>query len=132
MYLKSPSALIVLAVLACGGTAAAQPGPESELRQVDQESLDTVVSWVADDADLRAYAAGAVPATLDRPVLELRAPFSYLSGYSAEVLACAGRAEFVPRLPEPPGDAPDGPGPPDRFRTPCAAGRRSRRWPGPA
>ena len=54
---------------------------------------------VARDADLRAYAAGVAPMRLDRPILELRAPLSFLAGYSTEVLAWAGREEFVATLP---------------------------------
>jgi len=38
--------------------------------------------------------------TLDRPVLELRAPLSYLTGYAVEVLAWAARPGFVDSLPE--------------------------------
>jgi spermidine synthase len=55
---------------------------------------------VGRDADLRALAAGVQPMTLDRPVLELRAPFSYLSGYSTEVLGWAARPGFSATLPE--------------------------------
>ncbi len=55
---------------------------------------------VADDADLRAYAGQTPPMRDDRPVLEFRAPQSYLSGYSVETLRWAGRETFVPRLPQ--------------------------------
>lgn len=55
---------------------------------------------VADDADLRTWCSGVAPMRDDRPVLEFRAPFSFLSGYSVEVLRWAGRPEFVERLPE--------------------------------
>ena len=41
---------------------------------------------VADDARLRALAAGASPMTEERPVLEFSAPTSYLAGYSTETL----------------------------------------------
>jgi spermidine synthase len=54
---------------------------------------------VARDADLRGLAGAVEPMTLDRPVLELRAPFSYLSGYSTEVLAWAARPGFAATLP---------------------------------
>jgi len=55
---------------------------------------------VADDDALRAYAAGAVPMRDDRPVLEFRAPLSYLAGYAVEPLRWAARESFVERLPE--------------------------------
>jgi spermidine synthase len=55
---------------------------------------------VARDADLRAWSAGVEPMRLDLPVLEARAPASFLAGYSTEVLAWAGRASFVDSLPE--------------------------------
>ena len=48
---------------------------------------------------MRAYCEGVEPMQLDRPILELRAPFSFLAGYSREVLAWAGRPEFVETLP---------------------------------
>lgn len=54
---------------------------------------------VADEGDLEALSAGTPPMRLDRPVLEFRAPLSFLRGYSVEILAWAGRAEFVERLP---------------------------------
>jgi spermidine synthase len=64
----------------------------------DALALDALL--VARDADLRAWSSGTAPMTLDRPILEARAPLSFLSGYSTEVLAWAGRAEFVETLPE--------------------------------
>jgi spermidine synthase len=54
---------------------------------------------VAQDADLRAYVLGVEPMRDDKPVLEFRAPFSFLGGYATEVLAWAGRDEFVEHLP---------------------------------
>ena len=54
---------------------------------------------VADDADLRDWVAGVAPMRDDRPVLEFRAPLSFLSGYSEEVLRWCAREEFVDRLP---------------------------------
>ena len=54
---------------------------------------------VARDAGLRDYARAAEPMEDDRPVLEFRAPLSYLGGYSTEVLRWAGRDEFVAELP---------------------------------
>lgn len=56
---------------------------------------------VARDKELREYARAAVPMRDERPVLEFRAPLSYLGGYSTEVLRWAGREEFVKTLPEP-------------------------------
>jgi spermidine synthase len=54
---------------------------------------------VADDTSLRAFAEGVEPMSDDQPVLEFRAPFSFLGGYATEVLAWAGRPEFVDQLP---------------------------------
>lgn len=54
---------------------------------------------VADGEDLAAFAAGARPMHDDRPVLEFRAPRSYLAGYCLEVLEWAGRADYVESLP---------------------------------
>jgi spermidine synthase len=62
--------------------------------------LDLAALQVADDADLRAFAKGRVPMRDDHPVLEFRAPLSYLSGYNTEVLRWAARREFVAKLPE--------------------------------
>ena len=56
---------------------------------------------VAGDAELRAYAGDAPPMRDDRPVLEFRAPLSYLSGYAVETLRWAARASYVEALPEP-------------------------------
>jgi spermidine synthase len=56
---------------------------------------------IADDADLRAYVAATPPMRDDLPILEFRAPFSFLKGYSEEVLRWCARPEFVARLPEP-------------------------------
>jgi spermidine synthase len=53
---------------------------------------------VADDADLRAFARGAAPMVEDRPVLEFRAPKSFLAGYSTAALEWAGRPGFVEKL----------------------------------
>jgi spermidine synthase len=54
---------------------------------------------VADDADFRAYCAAVPPMRDDLPILEFRAPFSFLTGYSTEVLEWCARGEFVERLP---------------------------------
>jgi spermidine synthase len=63
------------------------------------DALDLQALLVARDEELRAYCSGVEPMKLDRPILELRAPFSFLAGYSREVLAWAGRPEFVETLP---------------------------------
>lgn len=54
---------------------------------------------VADDAALRSFCAGVPPMRSDRPVLEFRAPLSFLGGYSRAALTWAGRPEFVAELP---------------------------------
>ncbi len=65
-----------------------------------RSTLELLVLQVADDGDLRAYVEGVQPMSDDHPVLEFRAPFSFLGGYATEVLAWAGREDFVARLPE--------------------------------
>jgi spermidine synthase len=76
------------------------PKAERSLAEVGVHSLHELQALlVARDADLRAWAAGEAPMTLDRPILELRAPLSYLKGYSTEVLAWAARGEIVASLP---------------------------------
>lgn len=55
---------------------------------------------VAGDAELRAYCAGVPPMRDDLPILEFRAPFSFLKGYSEEVLRWCAREEYVEQLPE--------------------------------
>jgi spermidine synthase len=65
-----------------------------------RDELALAALLVARDGDLRAWSAGASPMTLDRPILEARAPLSFLSGYSIEVLAWAARADFVDTLPQ--------------------------------
>ena len=55
---------------------------------------------VAEDGDLRAYAEGVDPMRDNRPVLEFRAPRSYLGGYSTKSLLWAARVEFLEKLPE--------------------------------
>lgn len=60
--------------------------------------LELAALQVADDAALRAFAGATPPMVEDHPVLEFRAPRSFLAGYSLEALAWAGRDEFIPRL----------------------------------
>jgi len=54
---------------------------------------------VADRARLEAFARGAAPMRDDRPVLEFRAPKSYLRGYSVEALTWAADESTVAALP---------------------------------
>lgn len=54
---------------------------------------------VANDSELRAWCASQAPMRDVRPVLEFRAPLSFLAGYSIEALRWAGRPEVVERLP---------------------------------
>lgn len=56
--------------------------------------------FAADDAALRAFVGESPPMHDDRPVLEFRAPRSFLSGYSLEALRWAARVEVVAGLPE--------------------------------
>lgn len=77
------------------------PRVAAALREAGVDSASELCALlVADDASLRAYCAGTQPMRDDRPVLEFTAPKSYLSGYSVEALAWAGRSEFVASLPE--------------------------------
>ncbi|QDV09489.1 Spermidine synthase [Planctomycetes bacterium Poly30] len=55
--------------------------------------------FAADDAALRAYAGETPPMHDDRPVLEFRAPRSFLAGYSIGALRWAGRRELIADLP---------------------------------
>lgn len=66
-----------------------------------RSGLELAALQVAGDAELRAFAAGVAPMRDDRPVLEFRAPLSYLAGYSVEALRWAGRAEFVESIAPP-------------------------------
>lgn len=62
--------------------------------------LDVAALQVAGDAELRTFARGQQPMRDDDPVLEFRAPLSYLSGYNTQVLRWAARPEYVSLLPE--------------------------------
>jgi len=76
--------------------------PDMAARQAGvgvRDALDLAALQVADDAGLRAWCAAAEPMRDARPVLEFRAPLSFLSGFSVEVLRWAGREEFVDELP---------------------------------
>jgi len=76
--------------------------PDMAARQAGvgvRDALDLAALQVADDAALRAWCAAAEPMRDARPVLEFRAPLSFLSGFSVEVLRWAGREEFVDELP---------------------------------
>lgn len=63
------------------------------------DACELAALQVADDPALRAFAGGVAPMTDDRPVLEFRAPLSFLAGYSVDALRWAGRAQFVDHLP---------------------------------
>jgi spermidine synthase len=62
-------------------------------------AVDVAALEVADDAALRELCRGAAPMRDDRPVLEFRAPLSFLAGYSTEILRWAAREEWAARLP---------------------------------
>ncbi len=74
------------------GKALAQAGIHS--------ATELLALQVADDSSLREYVQGVAPMRDDRPVLEFRAPFSFLGGYATEVLAWSGRESFLAKLPE--------------------------------
>ncbi|HVS09416.1 MAG TPA: fused MFS/spermidine synthase [Planctomycetota bacterium] len=61
---------------------------------------DIAALQVAGTEELKTFAGGIEPMRDDRPVLEFRAPFSYLSGYDVGTLAWAAREEYVESLPE--------------------------------
>ena len=86
-----------------GTDLSTRPLPERVARHLGQVGVHSAVELqallVSDDADLRALVAGVEPMTYDRPVIEFRSPFRFLSGYSTEILAWAARPEFVERLP---------------------------------
>jgi spermidine synthase len=71
----------------------------SLLRVGLRAGADVAALQVADDADLRALARNTAPMRDDRPVLEFRAPLSYLAGYCMPILRWAARPEFTERLP---------------------------------
>ena len=56
---------------------------------------------VGGTAELLAFAAGEAPMREERPVLEFRAPKSFLAGYATAALTWAGRSDYVERLPPP-------------------------------
>lgn len=77
---------------------------EDLVRHLGEAGVDSLTELaalqVATDADLREYIAGVAPMKDDHPVLEFRAPLSFLGGYATEVLSWAGRENFVSVLPE--------------------------------
>ncbi len=73
---------------------------ESLARVAIHSGVDLQALQVAGDAELRAFASGQQPMRDDDPVLEFRAPLSYLSGYNTQVLRWAARSEYVSELPE--------------------------------
>lgn len=66
-----------------------------------RSAAELVALDVAGTAELLAFADGEPPMREERPVLEFRAPKSFLAGYATEALSWAGRAEYVERLPAP-------------------------------
>jgi spermidine synthase len=79
-----------------------RPLPEPVARSLAEagihDTLDVAALQVADDHALRAFAGATPPMVEDRPVLEFRAPKSFLAGYSLEALRWAGRDAFVEEL----------------------------------
>jgi len=65
-----------------------------------RDPVDLAALYVADDRALRAFCAGEPAMRDDRPVLEFRAPRSYLAGYSVEALRWAARDEALALVPE--------------------------------
>jgi spermidine synthase len=64
-------------------------------------ALELAALQVADRAALLELAAGEAPMRDDLPVLEFRAPWSYLAGYCEDALAWCARADGAPYVPEP-------------------------------
>ena len=90
--LPGPAELVPKEFSAALGKALAEAGVRS--------ASEMAALFAANDVDLRAF-AGSTPAMHDdRPVLEFRAPRSFLSGYSVEALRWAARREVVAGLPE--------------------------------
>ena len=110
---ESASAWLTAYDLVLVGAGEPLPGPArlfereipSELLAILDEAgvrsaVDLAALFVADDAALRAWAGGTEPMSDDFPILEFRAPRSFLAGYSVEALRWAGRDEFVESVPE--------------------------------
>jgi spermidine synthase len=89
--------------LAGPGELAARPFPPAVAAHLAEAGVHSPAELaalaVADDAALREFAGGVAAMTDDRPVLEFRAPLSFLAGYANEVLTWAGREAYVERLP---------------------------------
>ena len=62
-------------------------------------STELLALRVADTRALSELAAGVKPMGDDRPVLEFRAPLSFLKGYCIPILDWAAREEFLSQLP---------------------------------
>lgn len=88
------------------------PGPESLLagtwsRRLREALLEAGIDdsaelaglYVGGDAELRSYAKDVSPMEDDRPVLEFRAPRSFLEGYCTETLRWAVRPSALEALP---------------------------------
>lgn len=80
--------------------AAWSPRLQTELGRCGFHSPEDLAALYSGNREaLLAFAAGAEPMAEDRPVLEFRAPRSFLAGYSVEALAWAARDELLPALP---------------------------------
>lgn len=81
-------------------TAAWTPAVGAELEACGIHGpAELAVLYVGDRSRLAAFAAGAEPMRDDFPVLEFRAPKSYLAGYATEALAWAAEQLPFERLP---------------------------------
>ena len=81
--------------------AALPPTLAERLREVGVLGAHELAALdVADDRELRAWCAAARPMRDAHPLLEFRAPHSFLAGYSVDVLRWSARPEVVARLPE--------------------------------
>ena len=90
--LAGPDELASRGLPAAMGKALAEAGVRS--------ASEMAALFAADDAALRAFTGTTPPMHDDRPVLEFRAPRSFLSGYSLEALRWAARREVIADLPE--------------------------------
>ena len=106
-WLSAYDLVLVGSTTAHGGPAELLGGPVWPERVTQslagagvRSPVDLAALHVADDRALRAFCAGEPAMRDDRPVLEFRAPLSYLAGYSVEALRWAARAEGLSLLPE--------------------------------
>lgn len=82
---------------------AARPLPPAMAKALGEagvrSSAQMAALFAADDRALREFTGDTPPMHDDRPVLEFRAPRSFLKGYSLEALRWAARPEVVETLP---------------------------------